>query len=164
LQAVLHTGTLVAGPGPYEGSSGPARLADVCFANAVSASHGRPGQALEAPIATVLYEQGFILSPGFHCLEISKLGQNPNLPCLLGALYLRTSSCPPPALASMEVDGEESAPAQSPRAGDASSDSDSDFEEVEASAEDMESITDLEAELSVNANLYDKHVEVRAEL
>jgi len=52
---VLHTGTLIAGPGPYEGSSGPARLADVCFANAVSASHGRPGQALEAPIATVLF-------------------------------------------------------------------------------------------------------------
>ncbi len=74
-------------------------------------------------------------------------------------LYLRTSSCPPP-LASMEVDGAEAAPAQSPRASDASSDSGSDFEEVEASAEDMERITDLEAELSVNANLYDKHVEV----
>jgi hypothetical protein len=64
----------------------------------------------------------------------------------------------------MEVGGGEAAAAQSARARDASSDSDSDFEEVEASAEDMERITDLEAELSVNANLYDKHVEVHAEL
>lgn len=44
--------------------------------------------------------------------------------------------------------------------GGSSDDSDSEFEEIEASAEDMELITNLEAELSANPNLYDKHVEV----
>lgn len=41
-----------------------------------------------------------------------------------------------------------------------SSDSDSDFEEIEASEEDMQAISGLEAELQANPNLYDKHIEV----
>ena len=43
---------------------------------------------------------------------------------------------------------------------DGSSDSESDFEEVEVSEEDMETISKLETELEANPNLYDKHVEV----
>ena len=43
---------------------------------------------------------------------------------------------------------------------DGSSDSESDFEEVEVSEEDMETISKLESELEANPNLYDKHVEV----
>ncbi len=43
-----------------------------------------------------------------------------------------------------------------------SSDSDSDFEEVEVSEEDMGAISTLESELEANPNLYDKHVEVHA--
>ena len=38
--------------------------------------------------------------------------------------------------------------------------SDASFEEVEASEDDMQAITQLEAELEANPNLYDKHVEV----
>jgi len=41
-----------------------------------------------------------------------------------------------------------------------SSDSESDFEEVEVSEADMEAISALETELETNPNLYDKHVEV----
>lgn len=41
-----------------------------------------------------------------------------------------------------------------------SSDVESDFEEVEASEEDMAAITQLEEQLQSNPNLYDKHVEV----
>lgn len=56
---------------------------------------------------------------------------------------------------------DEEMPSAAPASGGSSDDSDSDFEEIEASAEDMDLITSLEAELSANPNLYDKHVEVR---
>ena len=61
----------------------------------------------------------------------------------------------------MQLSMDEELPSAAPASGGSSDDSDSDFEEVEASAEDMELITSLEAELSANPNLYDKHVEVR---
>ena len=41
-----------------------------------------------------------------------------------------------------------------------SDDSDSDFEEVEASPEDMELMMQLESDLQANPNLYDFHVQV----
>ncbi len=47
---------------------------------------------------------------------------------------------------------------------DESSDSESDFEEVEVSEEDMETISKLESELEANPNLYDKHVEVTSDM
>lgn len=43
---------------------------------------------------------------------------------------------------------------------DPSSDSDSDFEEVDASPEDMDLMTQLETDLQGNPNLYDSHVQV----
>ena len=45
-------------------------------------------------------------------------------------------------------------------AGDVSSDSDSDFEEVDASPEDMDLMMHLETSLQANPNLYDSHVQV----
>ena len=62
---------------------------------------------------------------------------------------------------SVQPNMDEEMPSAAPASGGSSDDSDSDFEEVEASAEDVDLITSLEAELSANANLYDKHVEVR---
>lgn len=44
---------------------------------------------------------------------------------------------------------------------DPSSDSDSDFEEVDASPEDMDLMMQLETDLQGNPNLYDSHVQVR---
>ncbi len=145
--------------------AGTSRRRMLCKRSVRKPRQARPG-ARGTDRHSAFYEQGFILSPGFHSvLQVSqgKKLRVSALTCSACCLYLRTSVCPPP-LASMEVGGGEAAAAQSARARDASSDSDSDFEEVEASAEDMERITDLEAELSVNANLYDKHVEVHAEL
>lgn len=43
---------------------------------------------------------------------------------------------------------------------DARSESDSDFEEVDASPEDMELMMRLETDLQANPNLYDSHVQV----
>lgn len=43
---------------------------------------------------------------------------------------------------------------------DPGSDSDSDFEEVDASPEDMDLLMKLETELQSNPNLYDSHVQV----
>ncbi len=43
-----------------------------------------------------------------------------------------------------------------------SDDSDSSFEEIEASEEDMQAIPQLESEILANPNLYDKHIEVRS--
>lgn len=43
---------------------------------------------------------------------------------------------------------------------DPSSDSDSDFEEVDASPEDMDLMMQLETDLQGNPNLYDSHVQV----
>lgn len=45
-----------------------------------------------------------------------------------------------------------------------SDDSDSDFEEVEASPEDMELMMQLETDLQANPNLYDSHVQVSVTL
>ena len=42
-----------------------------------------------------------------------------------------------------------------------SDDSDSSFEEVDASEEDMQLITQVEEELQNNPNQYDKHIQVR---
>ena len=44
------------------------------------------------------------------------------------------------------------------------SSSDSDFEEVEASEEDITALAQLEEELEANPNLYDKHLEVLHQL
>lgn len=38
--------------------------------------------------------------------------------------------------------------------------SDSEFEEVEATPEDMDALTQLETDLQTNPNLYDSHVQV----
>lgn len=43
---------------------------------------------------------------------------------------------------------------------DPGSDSDSDFEEVDASPEDMDLLTQLETDLQSNPNLYDSHIQV----
>lgn len=43
-----------------------------------------------------------------------------------------------------------------------SSDSMSDFEDIDVSSEDIEAIARLEKELSDNPNLYDKNIEVHA--
>lgn len=45
-------------------------------------------------------------------------------------------------------------------ADEVSSDGDSDFEEVDVSAEDMDLMMQLESSLQTNPNLYDSHVQV----
>ena len=47
-----------------------------------------------------------------------------------------------------------------PMSEDGSDGSDVSFQEIEASEEEMQAITQLEAELETNPNLYDKHIEV----